>query len=93
MNLCRSLNVITCIFLLFDGFGQRIEVLHEGSGISLRGLSVVSDEVIWVSGNKGTTGKSMDGGRTWQWNKVFGYELKDFRILKPLIALLLLLWQ
>jgi photosystem II stability/assembly factor-like uncharacterized protein len=54
-------------------------VLTSGQHTSLRGLSVVSDEVLWVSGSNGTVGKSLDGGKTWTWMIVPGYEKRDFR--------------
>lgn len=59
--------------------GQTIEILHENKDLSLRGLSVVTDKIIWVSGSKGTIGKSTDGGKTWLWRTVPGYESRDFR--------------
>ena len=48
---------------------------------SFRGLSVVDDDVAWISGNKGTVGRSTDGGRTWQVQQVPGFENADFRSL------------
>lgn len=56
-----------------------IRVLEEGRKTSIRGLSVVSDELIWVSGSNGSVGKSTDGGKTWNWQTVAGYEKRDFR--------------
>jgi photosystem II stability/assembly factor-like uncharacterized protein len=57
-----------------------IELLTTGGPhISLRGLSVVSDKVVWVSGSGGTVGRSVDGGQTWTWTTVPGYEKRDFR--------------
>jgi photosystem II stability/assembly factor-like uncharacterized protein len=56
-----------------------IELLVTGPHVSLRGLSVVSDKVIWVSGSNGTVGRSIDGGSTWSWTTVPGYEKRDFR--------------
>lgn len=53
--------------------------LNENTKTSLRGLSVVNNEVFWVSGSAGSIGKSVDGGRTWQWIKPKGYEKLDFR--------------
>lgn len=53
--------------------------LNEGAKTSLRGLNVVTDQIIWVSGSGGTVGKSVDGGSTWQWIKPKGYEKLDFR--------------
>ncbi len=57
-----------------------------GPESSLRGLSVVSDKVIWVSGSKGTVGKSLDSGRTWTWMTVAGYEKRDFRDIEAFDA-------
>ena len=54
-------------------------ILTSGNKISLRGLSVVDDQIIWVSGNKGTVGKSLDGGKNWNWIKVKGFDSTDFR--------------
>lgn len=58
---------------------QKIELLESGTKASLRGMSVVNDKVIWVSGNNGTVGKSLDGGATWVWLPVNGFEKRDFR--------------
>lgn len=58
---------------------QKIEVLTSGTKSSLRGMSVVNDKIIWVSGNNGTVGKSSDGGTTWEWLTVKGFEKRDFR--------------
>ncbi|HKZ37546.1 MAG TPA: hypothetical protein VJ184_07855 [Chryseolinea sp.] len=58
---------------------QQIEILHHSRPVSLRGLSVVNDKIVWVSGNKGTVGKSTDSGKTWSWTTVPGYENRDFR--------------
>jgi photosystem II stability/assembly factor-like uncharacterized protein len=58
---------------------QQIEILHDNRPVSLRGLSVVNDKIVWVSGNKGTVGKSTDSGKTWKWITVPGYENRDFR--------------
>jgi photosystem II stability/assembly factor-like uncharacterized protein len=58
---------------------QSVEILTSGRKSSLRGLSVVSDKVIWVSGSNGNVGKSVDSGKTWKWYTVKGFEDKDFR--------------
>jgi photosystem II stability/assembly factor-like uncharacterized protein len=42
-------------------------------------MSIVSDEVAWVSGSNGTIGRTVDGGLNWQWIKPEGYEKLDFR--------------
>lgn len=58
---------------------QTVKLLNSGSKASFRGLSVVNDQVVWVSGTNGTVGRSMDGGDTWTWKTVKGYEKIDFR--------------
>lgn len=56
-----------------------INILSQGNKTSIRGLSVVSDKVIWVSGSNGMVGKSTDGGINIQWMQVPGFEKRDFR--------------
>ena len=76
------------LFLLLSFFAnaQEVQVLTSGNGVSLRGLSVVSDDIVWVSGSKGTVGKSIDGGRNWKWTTVKGFEKTDFRDIEAFDA-------
>lgn len=71
------------IFGLFVAFAQkagpRVDTLTSGTNTSLRGLSVVTDEVVWVSGSNGTVGKSTNGGKDWKWYQVKRFEKTDFR--------------
>ncbi|MGC2236659.1 MAG: YCF48-related protein [Pyrinomonadaceae bacterium] len=46
---------------------------------SLRGLSVVNENIIWASGTGGTFLKTTDGGKTWTVGKVPDAEKLDFR--------------
>ncbi|MFZ1805716.1 MAG: YCF48-related protein [Cyclobacteriaceae bacterium] len=48
---------------------------------SFRGLSVVNDQVAWVSGSDGWVGISTDGGNQWNFNQVKGHESSGFRSL------------
>ena len=64
----------------------KLEMLTSGTATSIRGLSVVSDQVIWVSGSKGTIGRSVDGGQTWKWSVVNGFEKNDFRDIEAFDA-------
>ncbi len=48
---------------------------------SFRGLSVVNDNVAWVSGSKGWVGRSINGGTDWTFAQVKGFEKNDFRSL------------
>ena len=56
-----------------------VTILTDGTNTSLRGMSVPTDNIIWVSGSNGTIGKSIDGGKNWRWLVVRGFEKKDFR--------------
>ncbi len=73
--------IVVLIFCL-AGFiinAQTIKLLHSTSKASLRGLSVVDDQTVWVSGSAGKVGRSVDGGETWTWMTVKGFEKADFR--------------
>ena len=65
-------------------FAQTIRILAQKEKISLRGLSVVNDTVIWASGTQGTIAKSTDGGSTWLWTNVPGCTTADFRDIEVL---------
>lgn len=67
--------------LAFTAFAQtaRIDTLTSGRKTSLRGLSVVTDNVLWVSGSNGTVGTSINGGKDWRWFQIKGFEKTDFR--------------
>ncbi len=58
---------------------QKVKLLTSGTKTSMRGLSVVDDKTVWVSGSNGTVGRSLDAGVTWKWMTVKGFEKTDFR--------------
>jgi photosystem II stability/assembly factor-like uncharacterized protein len=60
-------------------FAQKIKVCTDSIQSSLRGLSVINNKVLWVSGSNGTVGRSVDGGKKWKWMKIKGFEKTDFR--------------
>jgi photosystem II stability/assembly factor-like uncharacterized protein len=60
-------------------FSQTIEILASGTKNSFRGLSAVDDSTVWVSGTNGTVGRSLNGGHTWDWVTIKGFENTDFR--------------
>jgi photosystem II stability/assembly factor-like uncharacterized protein len=47
---------------------------------------VVNDNVVWVSGSNGSVGKTTNGGRTWKWVTVKGFEKNDFRDIEAFDA-------
>lgn len=81
--------ILSSILLLLFCYpinAQTIKLLTEKPGVSIRGLSVVNDKIVWVSGSKGTVGKSIDGGNTWEWFTVKGFEQNDFRDIEAFDA-------
>lgn len=83
--------LIFCTCALLLGLGnlvqaQTLDSLYSKAGISFRGLSVVNNRLLWVSGNKGTVGRSTDGGKHFQWLVVKGYEQRDFRDIEAFDA-------
>jgi photosystem II stability/assembly factor-like uncharacterized protein len=53
---------------------------------SLRGLSVVSDKIIWASGTEGAVIRTTDGGKNWSVMTVPGAEKLDFRGIRAFDA-------
>jgi hypothetical protein len=74
----------------------RVELLDSttfqlGEGVilsktSFRGLSVVDKYTIWVSGSRGTIARSIDGGKSFRFKQLKGYEKSDFRDIEAFDA-------
>ena len=56
-----------------------ISLLGSINKVSIRGLSVVNDNIFWASGSGGMVAKSTDGGKNIEWTQVPGFEKRDFR--------------
>ena len=61
-QLIISLALLTTTLLSHAQLGPRLEIIETGINSNFRGLSVVNDNIIWVSGSNGTVGKSSNGG-------------------------------
>ena len=72
LSILIALNITTAA-------SQSVKLLSSGTKTSIRGLSVVSDRVLWVSGSNGTVGRSIDSGKTFKWTTIKGFEKTDFR--------------
>src|SRR6187402_1747682 len=87
----KTLLVFHCLLAFYFSFSQnrlpQVKILTQDVKSDIRGLSVVSDMVVWASGSKGTIGKSTDGGKTWKWSIVKGFEQRDFRDIEAFDAL------
>nr|WP_294795313.1 YCF48-related protein [uncultured Mucilaginibacter sp.] len=58
---------------------QKIQVIETNKPVSIRGLSVVNNKLAWLSSTGGYTAITHDGGLTWKWQRVKGFEKADFR--------------
>lgn len=82
----RLLIFLTFCSVISSGYAQRIKVLTSSEKISLRGLSVVNDNVVWASGSSGKIARSTDGGKNFEWLTVKGQEKRDFRDIEAFDA-------
>ncbi|RYY62825.1 MAG: oxidoreductase [Chitinophagaceae bacterium] len=76
------------IFSFFISHAQEptLVVLNSGNPSSLRGLSVVNDNVLWASGSHGMVGRSTNAGKNWKWTVVKGFEKTEFRDIEAFDA-------
>ena len=87
VNYSRFLSVLFFSAVLsLNSFSQQIIPLQKGVNTSIRGLSVVNNSVAWISGSNGYTALSTDGGKTWKWKQLSGYEKLDFRDIEGFSA-------
>lgn len=75
----RIFFTLIIVALSLTSYSQKIISLTTDSKAGFRGLSVVDDKTVWVSGTNGTVGRSIDSGNTWTWVTVPGFEKSDFR--------------
>lgn len=83
------LPVLFFLLIIYTSYSQKrveVEIITSGANTSLRGMSIPSDQAIWVSGSNGTIGKSADAGKTWRWIIVPGFEKETSEILNHLTA-------
>ena len=76
---CMRILFIFLLLINLFATSQTVKILTSGTKTSLRGLSVVNDKIIWASGSKGMVARSVDGGDSWKWLTVKGFEKSDFR--------------
>lgn len=75
----KTITPILFLFISATVYAQRIDSFATHISNAFRGLSVPFDNVIWTSGTKGTVGRSVDGGKTWQFKSIPGMEMTDLR--------------
>ena len=82
--------ILQLLFLAFALFvstaGAQWQKQMIDTKASLRGLSVVNENIIWASGTNGTFLRTIDGGKTWTVGKVPDAEKLDFRDIEAFDA-------
>ncbi len=81
MILFKKILLLISSIITLHTYAQQaaISILDSGRITSIRGLSVVDDNVVWASGSNGTIARSTDGGRNFEWSTAAGFEERDFR--------------
>ena len=76
-----NFRIILSVFALCTqlSMAQEISYLYQSGNVSLRGLSVVSNDVVWASGSNGTVIRTTNGGKSFQVFRPAGHEKRDFR--------------
>jgi photosystem II stability/assembly factor-like uncharacterized protein len=70
------------VFITVLSFGQekpRLKTVPVAEALTFWSVSAVDESVAWVSANKGTVGRTTDRGQHWTFQKVKGFEEKEFR--------------
>jgi photosystem II stability/assembly factor-like uncharacterized protein len=83
----RSLRLIFVLWVLVSAWpaiAQSWTPQESNTGVALRGVSAVSEKIVWASGAKGTFLRSTDGGATWAASVVPGAADADFRGVRAL---------
>ena len=69
LKIIIGLLLFSVLFIYTPAYSQspKVELLTTGTRTSIRGMSVVNDNIVWVSGHNGMVGRSNDAGKTWKW--------------------------
>ncbi|MDO9554388.1 YCF48-related protein [Rhodonellum sp.] len=62
------------------------EIIETPTQASLRGLSPVTNEIVWASGSSGVWLLTVDGGDTWETGVIGGLDTVDFRDIEGFSA-------
>lgn len=77
------MKIFGAIFLFFVMFISSADAQWQKQKVetdaSFRGLSVVSENVVWASGSSGTFIRTIDGGKSWMVGKIPDADKLDFR--------------
>lgn len=75
----KFITLLSTVFLFVSVAAAQWQKQAVNTKASLRGLSVVNENVVWASGTGGTFLRTIDGGKIWMVGRVPGAEKLDFR--------------
>jgi len=75
--------LIFCLILSSIANSQVLDwqITNSNNEASFRAVSVVDDSIAWIAGTNGWIGKTVNGGKSWNYKQVPGFEKLDFRSL------------
>ena len=74
----KKLIVLLFFSLVFLGKSQTLTLINqEKNEVSFRGISIVNENIYWVSGSLGTIGKTVNGGKTFSWFYPKGFNINE----------------
>lgn len=82
----KIFGLIFLLLMFFTNSNAQWQKQNVDTKASLRGLSVVSEKIIWASGTGGTVLRTVDGGKNWAVLKVPDAEKLDFRDIEAFDA-------
>ncbi len=82
----KILQLVFLLLMFFTISNAQWQKQNIDTKAGLRGLSVVSDKIIWASGTGGTVLRTVDGGKNWAVLKVPDAEKLDFRDIEAFDA-------
>jgi len=80
----KHILALSLLIISITTHGQVIKNLAANSKTSIRGLSVIKDDVIWCCGSNGYVGNSIDAGKNWKWIRIPNFEKTDFRAIRAI---------
>lgn len=81
LNLSFSVLLLLSIYPPLKSQEREFEIIDSQVDASFRAISAVDEFMIWVSGSNGWFGKSINGGKNWNFSQVKDFEKLDFRSL------------
>jgi photosystem II stability/assembly factor-like uncharacterized protein len=82
----KQIRLIAACFLVSTVALAQWQSQFINTDASFRGVSAVNENVAWVSGTKGTVGRTTDGGTTWEVIRIPQAEKLDFRDIEAFSA-------